>query len=172
MAVAAFKSSSRRGNLSTTTATTSHSAGKETTEKEIPPKKVPMRRSRSVSAFSRRTSTDVSSSSSEDFLNKRDNPLFWSSGSGSILEPEASTTSRNTRALGSEVADNRRGRAVTRNGGVGSNKGSGSGKETTRSLTRVDVGRPDRSVSRRNYLTSEVRNSFLQWSSELLGNGF
>ncbi|XP_040991634.1 uncharacterized protein LOC121238713 isoform X2 [Juglans microcarpa x Juglans regia] len=152
MAVAAFKSSSRRGNLTTTT----HSAGRESSDKENPPKKAPIRRSRSVSAFPRRTNAEIPSAS-DDFLNKRDNPLFWSGGSVSPLESPTTNTNANadTGAVSNGGVDNRRGRSVARTAGVGSNKGPGSGKETARSLSRVYTGRRDRSVSRQHFATSE-----------------
>ncbi|KAG6630826.1 uncharacterized protein LOC122291725 isoform X1 [Carya illinoinensis] len=153
MAVAAFKSSSRRGNLTTTT---THSAGRESSDKENPPKKAPIRRSRSVSAFPRRTNSEIPSTS-DDFLNKRDNPLFWSGGSGSLIESPTTNTNANadTVAVSHGGVDNRRGRSVARTAGVGSNKGPGSGKETARSLSRVYTGRRDRSVSRQHFATSE-----------------
>lgn len=138
MAVAAFKSSSRRANLTTTSAT--HSAGKEGTEKEKPQKKAaPIRRSQSVSAFSRRTTTAATNDEISEFLNKRDNPLFWSSGSGSPPKPDATNTKAKTASNG--AADDRRGRSVT--------KGSW-----------VDAGRRNRSASRRRCVTSEVWTSF------------
>lgn len=157
MAVAAFKSSSRRGHLTTTT----HPAGRESSDKENPPKKAPIRRSRSVSAFPRRTNAEIPSIS-DDFLNKRDNPLFWSCGSGSPLESTTTNTNANadTGAVSNGGVDNRRGRSVARTAGVGSNKGPGSGKETARSLSRVYTGRRDRSVSRQHFATSEVRTYF------------
>lgn len=140
MAVAAFKSSSRRANLSATSAT--HSAGKESTEKENPQKKAaPVRRSRSVSAFSRRPTTTAAATNAEisEFLNKRDNPLFWSRGSGSPPKPDATNTKARTTSNG--AADDSRGRSVT--------KGSW-----------VDAGRRNRSASRRRCVTSEVWTSF------------
>lgn len=137
--MAAFKSSSRRANLSATSAT--HSAGKESTEKENPQKKAaPVRRSRSVSAFSRRTTAAAASNAEiSEFLNKRDNPLFWSSGSGSPPKPDATNTKARTASNG--AADDSRGRSVT--------KGSW-----------VDAGRRNRSASRRRCVTSEVWTSF------------
>ncbi|KAL2326129.1 hypothetical protein Fmac_025187 [Flemingia macrophylla] len=80
MAVAAFKSSSRRGTQpSTRSATPPSSSGRSSTRAPNP-----IRRSRSVSAFSR-ASSDIST----EFLNKRDNPLFDEPQSQTL--PEAST---------------------------------------------------------------------------------
>ncbi|KAL4599289.1 hypothetical protein ACB092_11G116700 [Castanea dentata] len=142
MAVAAFKSSSRRGNP---TATNSNTATPKES-RNTSPKKAPIRRSRSVSAFSR-TSTNNSTDStttttvSSDFLNKRDNPLFWSSSTAKStpeLEPQCSN--------GGE--DSSRGRSVARNVGVGSNKGAG--MQAARSLSSLGTAdaRRNRSVSR------------------------
>ncbi|PON81140.1 hypothetical protein TorRG33x02_230990 [Trema orientale] len=143
MAVSAFKSSSRRNNL---TNPSSSSSSKHTTisnngrqSPEIPPKKqAPTRRSRSVSAFSR-TSSELSSASSHDFLNKRDNPLFSATPSPPDLDNPAASV-----APGSAVADSRRGRSVARNSDVL----VGGRKEAGRSLSRVDTGRRNRSLSR------------------------
>ncbi|KAJ0045501.1 hypothetical protein Pint_05710 [Pistacia integerrima] len=145
MAVAAFKSSSKRQNLlsSSTKAATTTTSDKETAKKDST-KKAPPRRSRSVSAFSR-TQLDVSaSSSSNEFLIKRDNPLFCSGNS----PPEDIKSSKlgeispkKSKALSAE--DTRRGRSVARNAD-GGKPGSGIG----RSLSRVDTGRRFRSVSR------------------------
>ncbi|KAJ0101053.1 hypothetical protein Patl1_05787 [Pistacia atlantica] len=145
MAVAAFKSSSKRQNLlsSSTKAATTTTSDKETAKKDST-KKAPPRRSRSVSAFSR-TQLDVSASySSNEFLIKRDNPLFCSGNS----PPEDIKSSKlgeispkKSKALSAE--DTRRGRSVARNAD-GGKPGSGIG----RSLSRVDTGRRFRSVSR------------------------
>jgi hypothetical protein len=159
MAVAAFKSSSRRGNPIAHSTTSAITVGKES--RESSPKKAPIRRSRSVSAFSRTTNSTENISS--DFLNKRDNPLFWSR-SPPDTEPQCTRPAAAATTNGAE--DNRRGRSVTRNAsvGVGSNKGSGGGKEATRSLSTVDTARRNRSVSRcpgsrRRDVTSEVWTS-------------
>nr|XP_023900484.1 uncharacterized protein LOC112012320 isoform X3 [Quercus suber] len=137
MAVAAFKSSSRRGNPTTTNS----NPAKES--RDTSPKKAPIRRSRSVSAFSRTSANNSTDSISSDFLNKRDNPLFWSSSSAKSppeLEPQCSN--------GGE--DSRRGRSVTRNGGVGIGSNKGAGMEAARSLSSVGTvaARRNRSVSR------------------------
>ncbi|XP_023900484.2 uncharacterized protein LOC112012320 isoform X3 [Quercus suber] len=137
MAVAAFKSSSRRGNPATTNSNTAKES------RDTSPKKAPIRRSRSVSAFSRTSANNSTDSISSDFLNKRDNPLFWSSSSAKSppeLEPQCSN--------GGE--DSRRGRSVTRNGGVGIGSSKGAGMEAARSLSSVGTvaARRNRSVSR------------------------
>ncbi|XP_057980790.1 uncharacterized protein LOC131166342 isoform X2 [Malania oleifera] len=148
MAVSSFKSTSKRGNL--VVSSTSSFSGKESAPNS--PKKVPARRSRSVSA-SPRHHLDVTS----DFLNKRDNPLFWSADSpleGDIrsetsvrfskFEEKAAESDRKTSKVASSV-DSRRGRSVSRNADAGS-KLSGGRKEIGRSLSRVDTGRRSRSA--------------------------
>lgn len=142
--MAAFKSSSRRGNPTTTNSNTAKES------RDTSPKKAPIRRSRSVSAFSRTSANNSTDSISCDFLNKRDNPLFWSSSTAKSppeLEPQCSN--------GGE--DSRRGRSVTRNGGVGIGSNKGAGMEAARSLSSVGTAaaRRNRSVSRRGDVTSE-----------------
>ncbi|KAL1346438.1 hypothetical protein AAHE18_08G188800 [Arachis hypogaea] len=152
MAVAAFKSSSRRGNRNqnhsnSISATSARSSRQESRTK------APIRRSRSVSAFSR-GSSDIST----EFLNKRDNPLFCSatpslpSGnddaqpppSSVLLEasdfdrPTPSASDPNNKAFGA------RGRHVTRNVDA---KGGSWSSSTGRSLSRSDAGRRTRSAS-------------------------
>ena len=165
MAVAAFKSSARRGNL--VSASTASSSGRESREEK--PKKAPIRRSRSVSALSR-TSLDVST----EFVNKRDNPLFCGStsprdddiesrktvGADKFDEITLNSDSAKVKSVNSAKENGRRGRSVTRNGEV-SSKGLPGRKETGRSLSRVETGRGKRSasqcpVSRRHFLSSEV----------------
>ncbi|XP_020207326.1 uncharacterized protein LOC109792333 isoform X2 [Cajanus cajan] len=141
MAVAAFKSSSRRGTQpSTPSATSSSSSGRSSTRAPNP-----IRRSRSVSAFSRATS-DVST----EFLNKRDNPLF----------DEAQSQCAKTLPEASTPADSAR-------------KSEPARKETGRTFSRAESGRRARSasqcpVSRRhlNYSTSESEAECKE------GNGF
>lgn len=129
MASAAFKSTSRRGNE------TSNSSNKE------PPKRR-VQRSLSVSAVPR-NQLDIDS----DFLNKRDNPLFWSTTSPPDKEtqqPEKSSGSQvnGTTASKSAASAGQRGRSVTRNADF-------RGKKTIdRSLSRGHYG----------YGASEVRN--------------
>lgn len=142
--MAAFKSSSRRGNPTTTNSNTAKES------RDTSPKKAPIRRSRSVSAFSRTSANNSTDPISSDFLNKRDNPLFWSSSTAKSppeLEPQCSN--------GGE--DSRRGRSVTRNGGVGIGSNKGAGMEAARSLSSVGTAaaRRNRSVSRRGDVTSE-----------------
>ncbi|XP_021687328.2 uncharacterized protein LOC110669820 isoform X3 [Hevea brasiliensis] len=127
MAVAAFKSSSRRPTNSS-----SLSSSKEET-KPNSPNKPPTRRSRSVSAVSR--SHLQTSSPSSDFLNKRDNPLYWTTVSPPDNENPKSSD-----------ADTRRGRSVSRNADVAENV-FGSRKDIGRSLSSVYTGRR-RSLSR------------------------
>ncbi|KAL1346437.1 uncharacterized protein [Arachis hypogaea] len=178
MAVAAFKSSSRRGNRNqnhsnSISATSARSSRQESRTK------APIRRSRSVSAFSR-GSSDIST----EFLNKRDNPLFCSatpslpSGnddaqpppSSVLLEasdfdrPTPSASDPNNKAFGA------RGRHVTRNVDA---KGGSWSSSTGRSLSRSDAGRRTRSASqcpasRRpwSYSTSESETDALD-SSDL-----
>ncbi|XP_020985257.1 uncharacterized protein LOC107462815 isoform X5 [Arachis duranensis] len=178
MAVAAFKSSSRRGNRNqnhsnSTSATSARSSRQESRTN------APIRRSRSVSAFSR-GSSDIST----EFLNKRDNPLFCSATpslppgnddaqpppSSVLLEasdfdrPTPSASDPNNKAFGA------RGRHVTRNVDA---KGGSWSSSTGRSLSRSDAGRRTRSASqcpasRRpwSYSTSESETDALD-SSDL-----
>ncbi|KAK2407574.1 hypothetical protein P8452_69609 [Trifolium repens] len=137
MAVSAFKSSSRRGNQSSSSSSTSTPTTTTTTNRAPP-----IRRSRSVSAFSRTNNTfDFST----EFLNKRDNPLF---------DQISKSNEANVPLLESSAPV--RGRSAVRNG-------EPSRKDAGRSVSRVDTGRRStRSasqcpVSRRqfNYSTSE-----------------
>ncbi|KAH7547691.1 hypothetical protein JRO89_XS14G0003100 [Xanthoceras sorbifolium] len=135
MAVSAFKSSSRRGNP--WSSSTKMAASDKESKQESAKPKVPPRRSRSVSAFSR-NHLDISSN---DFLIKRDNPLFCTNDS-----PHETTTLK-----AASVDGNRRGRSVSRNASV-DKRVSGIG----RSLSRVDTGRRGRSVSSRGqYMNCE-----------------
>ncbi|KAJ1376816.1 hypothetical protein SESBI_49547, partial [Sesbania bispinosa] len=148
MATAAFKSSSRRGSQSSTTpSNTPSSSGRSSNNR------APIRRSRSVSAFSRTSSSlDVST----EFLNKRDNPLF--STTDEVPQSNQTLLETSTPAKGASSAVSNggaRGRSVARNAEPGR-------KDSGRSLSRVDTGRRTRSasqcpVSRRhlNYSTSE-----------------
>ncbi|KAL6289071.1 hypothetical protein ACE6H2_006581 [Prunus campanulata] len=150
MAVSAFKSSSKRSNAATTSsASTTSSVGRQQiTDKDNnnPAKKAPLRRSRSVSAFSR-TSLDASA---ESFLNKRDNPLFWSTDAQAVdpqqlLKPTKldAATSKDSRQTSSAGTDSRRGRSGLRNSDA-----LGTRKEAGRSLSWVDPSSRNRSVSR------------------------
>ncbi|GAU30426.1 hypothetical protein TSUD_364710 [Trifolium subterraneum] len=112
MAVSAFKSSSRRGNQSSTSSTSTPT----TTTNRAPP----IRRSRSVSAFSRTNNTfDFST----EFLNKRDNPLF-----------DQISKSNETKVPFLESSAPVRGRSAARNAEPGR-------KDVGRSVSRVDTGR-------------------------------
>lgn len=173
MAMAAFKSSSRRG--SSTSATPSSSSGVSTSVKDSKQndnslKKATMRRSRSVSAFPRSSTVDVSA----DFSNSRDNPLFWSNGSPpseearsvnlELDDSSARVRSGSSKRVSSGGVESTRGRSVSRNSDSGS-VGSGNRKTGCRSLSRVGAERRDRSasvsrytVSSQSVVNSEVRH--------------
>lgn len=174
MAVSAFRSTSKRGNLGASSTTISSS--KENNTEELG-KKIPPRRSRSVSALSR-TSYEKSSSSAAsnilEFSNKRDNPLFCCSSSPSppdeleskpmvgISKSSANATNivdSVNKSTSATVSDSRRGRSVTRNSDL-SDQFLGRRKEVGWSLSRVDTGRRPRSVSRGHYGSSEVGLSY------------
>ncbi|KAJ0770554.1 hypothetical protein HanPI659440_Chr07g0258951 [Helianthus annuus] len=115
MATAAFKSNSKR----------SDGYGSS----NPPPQKQKIRRSLSVNALSRSTETDIAA----EFLNKRDNPLYWATGGDANAD------------VG--VVERGRSRSVKR----GSDLKNGGEKEARRrSLSRVNngSGRRGRSVSR------------------------
>ncbi|GLT75819.1 hypothetical protein SLA2020_475150 [Shorea laevis] len=143
---ASFKSSLRKGNLSS-------SSSKISTDKESKagsPKKPSLRRSRSVSAFSRNQS-DVCS----EFLIKRDNPLFCNSPSDDEIEGQKGVKVSKSDDFASFNAatkvkseDGSRGRSISRKADVGKNV-SGTRKELGRSLSVVDTARRSRSMSRR-----------------------
>ncbi|KAG7012979.1 hypothetical protein SDJN02_25733 [Cucurbita argyrosperma subsp. argyrosperma] len=162
MAMAAFKSSSRRG--SSTSATPSSSSGvstsvKDSKQNENSLKKATMRRSRSVSAFPRSSTVDVSA----DFSNSRDNPLFWSNGSPPMEEARsvnlelddssARVRSGSSKRVSCGGVESTRGRSVSRNSDSGS-VGSGNRKTGCRSLSRVGAERRDRSASVSRYTVS------------------
>lgn len=160
MAVSAFKSTSKRGNLSST------STGKERIDHS--PKKVPPRRSRSVSTLSRAQLEPPPSSSQSttvlDFLNKRDNPLFRSGTSPPSSESAKRISKFDKSSCESALVkqDNRKGRSVLRNSDVIEAQSSSSTKIIGRSLSQVRR----RSVSRGHYGTSEVLN--FNWPCFLL----
>ncbi|GKV52954.1 hypothetical protein SLEP1_g59504 [Rubroshorea leprosula] len=144
---ASFKSSSRKGNLSS-------SSSKISTDKESKagsPKKASLRRSRSVSAFSRNQS-DVCS----EFLIKRDNPLFCNSPSDDETEGQKGVKVSKSEdyasfnaATKAKSEDRSRGRSISRKADVGKHV-SGTRKELGRSLSVVDTAaRRSRSMSRR-----------------------
>ncbi|KAM1234850.1 hypothetical protein ACFX2J_004389 [Malus domestica] len=142
---------SKRGTTTTSnfsaSSSSSSSANKQIIDKDNPlPKKAPIRRLRSVNAFLM-TSLDASA---ESFLNKRDNPLFWSTDSQAVnsqnLVKDAkfdSITSKDSRPATSTSADTRRGRSAAWNANALRTQ-----NEVGQSLLRVDPGRRNRSVSR------------------------
>ncbi|GMG99516.1 hypothetical protein Nepgr_001356 [Nepenthes gracilis] len=164
MAISAFKSTSKRGNLSSTTAP-SQSTRESATDSR---KKAPIRRSRSVSAFSR-TNSDVDSG----FMNKRENPLFWTAVSrpsdGQTGAVETSKLDEVSSKLirprlkvssdGGDCADSRTGRPVSRYSEGGSKFSVAGG----RSLLRVDTGRRRRSVSMGHNGKSESCSRIPNW---------
>ncbi|XP_068660818.1 uncharacterized protein [Aristolochia californica] len=201
MATSAFKSTSKRGTFGTSS--TNPASANESNTGDVK-KKVPPRRSRSVSALSRNyTNLSIVSSSSDtvDFSNKRDNPLFaTSSSSPEGFEPENPITiskfddalakfdESNPKSTGSGDLDGRRGRSVSRSSDT-MKLFSGPRREVGRSLSRMDIGRRHRSVSRGphgNYeskaeyqltlassLRSKNKNSFLvnsQTEADLVTN--
>ncbi|MED6123631.1 hypothetical protein PIB30_050933 [Stylosanthes scabra] len=157
MAVAAFKSSSRRGNpnqnLSNSISATSARSSRQESRT-----KAPIRRSKSVTSFSRGNS-DISN----EFLNKRDNPLFCTGTPSSpprnddaqpppasrLLEPSDSNRTTPSASDPDNKASGARGRHVTRyvDGKGGSLSSTTGKKEARRSLSRVDSGRRTRSAS-------------------------
>lgn len=146
MAVAAFKSSSRRGNQNQSSSNTPSSSSSARSYSNNNNHRAPIRRSRSVSAFPR-SSTTTSLDVSTEFLNKRNNPLFDEISQSNEAPPLLETSTPD--AIGAV-----RGRSVARNA------------EPGQSMSRVDTGRRTRSasqcpVSRRhlNYSTSEVSSS-------------
>ncbi|KAJ8899040.1 hypothetical protein K2173_008869 [Erythroxylum novogranatense] len=169
MAVAAFKSSSRRA--SNPASDKENKDNPTSRSRSIAGNKPPPRRSRSVSATPRshleaspssRTQTPTSTpSSSWDFLVKRDNPLYWSSTTISPSDKNdefASNTSKLDEPTSrsaplkpkSPSSDCRRGRSVSRK------------KDFVKSDSRtskVDVGRRARSVSRLPVARSHFVNS-------------
>ncbi|XP_031474210.1 uncharacterized protein LOC116246459 [Nymphaea colorata] len=167
MAVSAFKSTSKRGSF-----LQKDGGGDGDSARSNPDelgKKTVMRRSRSVSAFPRDRSIDLSRPSPLDFANKRDNPLFGSTSSS----PESPKSMDVVGIRGmADTLDSGMGRAIS--GASSSRPGSSSGlvgdgerrgrsvcrrepfragsvKAPSRSVSRVDTGRRQRSVSRGHY---------------------
>lgn len=157
MAVSAFKSSSKRGTLlnsSTSSTAKTISSDKDLSKTSTSTStKAPPRRSRSVSAFSRTHLVDISSN--DDFLIKRDNPLFSSSNSppAEVVDSKSDQIPA-TKLKATSAEDTRRGRTVSRNADAGEPT-SGIG----RSLSRVDAGRRHRSVSRHPVARGQYGNS-------------
>ncbi|KAI3419933.1 uncharacterized protein J3R85_012860 [Psidium guajava] len=155
MAVSAFKSTSRRGaSASASSGAAAPSPSVREASRDALRRASP-RRSRSVSAFSR-------VASSPEFLNKRDNPLFCSGdsppeketlpeklirGGGNSGDLESRIGRTKAEGRSPSVVDERRGRSISRNGGVGSNP-SGDRRDVGRSLSKVNTTRRVRSVSR------------------------
>ncbi|KAF6167292.1 hypothetical protein GIB67_043153 [Kingdonia uniflora] len=152
MAMSAFKSSSKRGNLGTTSSSTNPRRTSEDLSK-----KIPHRRSRSVSAVSRNSSITTI----DEFLNKRDNPLFHNPPQNSPQTDQNASKLEETHSTAARVdgLEGRRGRSVSRSSVVLSGeKVVGARKEVGRSLSRVDTGRRQRSVSRGHCDNSESEN--------------
>ncbi|KAK9065084.1 hypothetical protein SSX86_016467 [Deinandra increscens subsp. villosa] len=121
MATAAFKSNSKRGSDSSKT-------------KANPPQNPKLRRSLSVNALSRSTQVDISA----EFLNKRDNPLYWAATAETPTPIDVSASELNVE----------RGRSVKR----GSDLSNGGQKEE-----EISGGRRRRSLSRVNGNGNERR---------------
>lgn len=156
MATSAFKSTSKRPSTSSSTTRNKQ----QPRNQQNPTQKVPIRRSRSVTPFSR---THLDSTS--EFKNKTDNPLFWVDGSPQSEEDFDGVKVNNVSKIeipkfidlnsvnvkgscsSNGGSESRRGRSVCR----GETKVSGIG----RSLSRVDTARRRRSSSRGNFANSE-----------------
>ncbi|KAI3940987.1 hypothetical protein MKW92_013999 [Papaver armeniacum] len=177
MAASAFKSTTKRGNFGTSSSnprTITSSTTYNNVKEEDLSNKGSLRRSRSVSALSR---TSSSSSSIVDFLNKIDNPLFGSTSTSPPDLLESETLSRvakfdpkaskfNESVMKSDgYIENRRGRSVVRNSECVNKYGGASKEVSGRSLSTVDTGRRRRSVSRGRYDNSEKRVSNINSSS-------
>ncbi|KAF5208179.1 hypothetical protein FRX31_002237 [Thalictrum thalictroides] len=177
MAVSAFKSTSKRGNLgnsnkttstplssSSATSSTSFSKGGNSDNLD---KKPLYRRSRSVSA----TSRIDQSSSFYDFTITRDNPLFCTTSSSTpdvieanVLVGTAKVDRKSSKfekspskLVDNGARDSTRGRSVARNSDSG-NHLVHSRKSMGQSLSRLDTGRRHRSVSRVHREDSEGEN--------------
>lgn len=173
MATAAFKSNSKRSNASGV----GDSPKKNPHNPNPLPQKQRLRRSLSVSALSRSTEIDISS----EFLNKRDNPLYWATGGSPNTEsPTASVVVAGGGALepgtskSSNVVVGQRGRPVKRN----SDLRNGGQKEeivSRRSLSRVNDnggnGRRGRSVSRARFASGASESDAEQDSGILITYG-
>ncbi|GKD31317.1 hypothetical protein Tco_1242095, partial [Tanacetum coccineum] len=120
MATAAFKSNSKRSSNDKASSPKSNPNNKP----ENPKQKQRLRRSLSVSAVSRTTCE-------EEFLNKRDNPLYWGSPEEADNKKNNNNTSEESKVV--VVLQNvaQRGRSVVRNSGG-----------------QMEIGRRGRSVSR------------------------
>ncbi|KAH1064494.1 hypothetical protein J1N35_029481 [Gossypium stocksii] len=167
-----FESSLRRGNP------TSRKAAPSSSESSKRGAAAPPRRSRSVSAFSRTSSSDFSG-----FSIKRDNPLFVNTNnnnnsnstsndeddddSGALFpnsgfKSDRITSKTKPKAVAADDYNNRRGRPVSRTGSDGkqwSGSGNSISKESSRSLSVVDTSRRGRSVSRTPLSRTHVATS-------------
>ncbi|CAO2833080.1 unnamed protein product [Amaranthus hypochondriacus] len=175
MATSAFKSTSRRSTTSSSTPTTT--TNKQPKKQQNSTQKAPLRRSRSVSAFSR-TQLDTTT----EFHNKRDNPLFWADGSSHSEEDtdglvkfskfEILKSSESNNLKGSDVGcgETRRGRSVSRSVDV-----SGGGRaDFGRSLSRISTTGGRRSPSVGHYRNSEEQEnnvSNFRSKSKISSNG-
>lgn len=155
MTTSSFKSTSRKPISSSSTPATN----KQPRNQQNSTQQVPLRRSRSMSAYSR-THLDITT----EFHNKIDNPLFWDDDSShfeenndgfvklSEFEILKSGGSNNVKGFGDECRETRRGRSVSRN----SNDNGGGRTDFGRSLSRVSTHRRRRSLSRGHYGNFEV----------------
>ncbi|GKA30658.1 hypothetical protein Tco_0716963 [Tanacetum coccineum] len=134
MATAAFKSNSKRSSNDKASSPKSNPNNKP----ENPKQKQRLRRSLSVSAVSRTTTTTCE----EEFLNKRDNPLYWGSPEEADNKKNNNNTSEESKVV--VVLQNvaQRGRSVVRNSGG-----------------QMEIGRRGRSVSRPRFPQAIRRNT-------------
>ncbi|MCL7032042.1 hypothetical protein MKW94_025820 [Papaver nudicaule] len=179
MAASAFKSTTKRGNFGTSSSNANTTSGStrynSSVKEEDLSNKGSLRRSRSVSALSRTSSS--SSTSIVDFLNKIDNPLFGNTNTTPPDLLESETLSRVAKfdpkaskfnesvTMSEGFVDNRRGRSVVRNSECVNKYGGASKEVSSRSLSTVDTGRRRRSVSRGRYDNSEKKVSTSSSSS-------
>ncbi|XP_039132342.1 uncharacterized protein LOC120269123 isoform X2 [Dioscorea cayenensis subsp. rotundata] len=145
MAVSAFRSKSKR---STSVAPPNHVSSLRNRPADDAEKKIPARRSRSVSAVSRYAGAAAEPAEVE-FMNKRDNPLFSCSGSSPLSPSSESDVHCEVLEGGRSDFDSKRGRSVSRSSGFGKESSS------NRSLSSVSTGGRRRSVSRGHYGNSE-----------------
>ncbi|KAL3537772.1 hypothetical protein ACH5RR_001138, partial [Cinchona calisaya] len=156
MASSAFKSTSKRGSLNSTT----HNSHRSNSNSNPNPNPTVRKRSQSVSAISRTKQTlDINS----EFSNKRENPLFWASSTSppsgqekseisqitsftkrtekenGIVESTTGRASGTTNASASASAAER-GRSVTRNSGVKNGIGRSVSRVRGRSVSRGPHG--------------------------------
>ncbi|GJV69580.1 hypothetical protein Tco_1485089 [Tanacetum coccineum] len=131
MATAAFKSNSKRSSNDKASSPKSNPNNKP----ENPKQKQRLRRSLSVSAVSRTTTTTCE----EEFLNKRDNPLYWGSPEEADNKKNNNNTSEESKVVVVLQNVGQRGRSVVRNSGG-----------------QMEIGRRGRSVSRPRFPQSEA----------------